>query len=187
MAIYLMLDGNYIKVGFATDVKKRMYGYNTHNPHCECIDFNEECTRIDEEIIHEIMNNDNNFSRYNATEWYQVNNEELLKLIKKEKLNYFLKKANIVDNDEELVSVDIARAYKKRTPFIQYLITEGNKQIREAIKKGYNFCTIYLDGEVDRLHHFTRRGACEIAKDYFNNANYEASIYSDNKRIQIKW
>jgi hypothetical protein len=187
MAIYLMMDRDCVKVGFATDVKKRMNGYRTHNPHCVCIDFNEECSRTDEEVIHELMNNDSRFTRCNTTEWYQVESEELLKTIQMEKLGYFLKKANIVENNDELVSVEVAKAYKNRTPFVQYLITEGNAQIRNAIKKGYNSCTLHIDGEVDRLHHFTRRGACEIARDYFINAGYEASMYSDHKKIQIRW
>lgn len=189
MAIYLMMDGNYVKVGFAKDVKQRMGGYRTHNPHCECIDSFEQGTKIDEEVIHEMMNKDERFTRHLSTEWYQILDELLLKKLQEEKLNYFLKLVGIVENNEEIISADVMKAYSHRTPLAQYIITEGNARMMESRRKDVNstFCTLELDGDVDRLHRLTRREVCELASKLFQERGFKTAIYSTNRKIQILW
>lgn len=51
--IYLIKSGNYLKIGFAENVNKRMQCYITHNPDFELLDTKEGTTN-DEKIIHKL-------------------------------------------------------------------------------------------------------------------------------------
>ena len=191
MAIYLMMDREYVKVGYAKDVKQRMGGYRTHNPHCVCVDSFDGGTMRDEEIIHHLMSKDHRFERHNSTEWYLIKDDELLEKLQAEKLSFFLKMIGI-ERDEEvgIVHAEVMRAYARRTPLAQYVLDECDRKAREIRESNPNalYFTIQLDGEVDRLSRGLSRGeTCKVACRLLEEQGYKCSIYSTNRKIQVRW
>lgn len=53
--IYLILSGNYIKIGYSSDFKKRLLQYITCNPNFEILDTYEEGEKKDESNLHIIL------------------------------------------------------------------------------------------------------------------------------------
>lgn len=49
---YLLKSGNYLKIGYASNFKKRLLVYNTHNPNVEVIDTFDDGTLETETIMH---------------------------------------------------------------------------------------------------------------------------------------
>lgn len=77
--IYLLKSGKYLKVGYASNLKKRMEMYNTHNPNYELLCFSEG-TQQDETKWH---------NRYKPTrnEWLDFNQNLIDEFVKESKLH----------------------------------------------------------------------------------------------------
>lgn len=60
--LYLIEDGNYLKIGYTKDIKSRMKTYQTHNPTCVLLQTRKEIKK-DETTLHSLC------------EQYRFNNE----------------------------------------------------------------------------------------------------------------
>ena len=67
--IYLIKSGNYLKIGYSNDVKKRLQNYITHNPDIVLLDTIEGDESI-EKMLHNLCKE---FKLNNKQEWFHLN------------------------------------------------------------------------------------------------------------------
>lgn len=67
--VYLIKSGNYLKIGYSNDVKKRLQNYTTHNPDIVLLDTIEGDESI-EKMLHNLCKE---FRLNNKQEWFHLN------------------------------------------------------------------------------------------------------------------
>lgn len=134
--IYLLQSGNYLKVGYTDNLKKRISQYNTHNPNIEIIS-------ISEGTIQDEAEWQRKYKPVKA-EWTPYN-EDLI--------NEFIKQATI--NKIYLEDFDKFNDYVKKTSnslgrdwYNSYLKSSdiGKEAVRRTYNSKFNSIQIYKDG-----------------------------------------
>lgn len=116
--IYLLVEGNFVKIGFTRDLSSRLNNYKGHNPTItKFYDVIEGDIEL-EKIIHETFFNANpNFEQLDCTEWYLCKNEKLLESIKKEKINFIIKQVTEERNKRNTSSYEYIKNLFKDSVF----------------------------------------------------------------------
>ena len=78
---------------------------------------------------------------------------------------------------------------RKESAIHRHLEEKMTKLIGVAISKGLNYIIYNLAEESEEPYwmRFSRPYSCSVVKLFAEKYGYEASIYSDNKRVQISW
>ena len=58
--IYILMSGDYFKIGYTTDIKKRMMVYKTHNPNCVLFGYYHELENYFK-VFEKIINGNNSY------------------------------------------------------------------------------------------------------------------------------
>ena len=103
---YLLKSGNYLKIGYASNFKKRLFAYNTHNPDVEVIDTFDSGTLETETMMHRQLK-----PYKHRGEWYEFN-PEILKVwnavtqhFVEEKVELPIQVSNQVSDLEEILTM----------------------------------------------------------------------------------
>ena len=67
--VYLLKSGNYLKIGYSQDIKKRLQNYSTHNPDIVLLDTIEGDESM-EKMLHNLCKE---FRLNNKQEWFHLN------------------------------------------------------------------------------------------------------------------
>ena len=91
--LYLIIQENFVKVGYTSNVKHRFEQYKSLNPTLQKFDDVTEGELALEDLVHkEFFDANESFSQCEGTEWYRCDSPDLLDTIKKGKLTYILNK-----------------------------------------------------------------------------------------------
>ena len=120
--LYLIIQENFVKVGYTSNVKHRFEQYKSMNPTIQKFDDVTEGELALEDLVHkEFFDANENFSQCEDTEWYRCDSPDLLDTIKKGKLTY------ILNETFEQVASRNTEYYSKMKDEINFAVFDDSK------------------------------------------------------------